>query len=72
MVLDKMDKSLGVTCYEAAAPYNEHCAKYAVWSMLKSLEYLHDRHIMHRDIKGDNFLMDFWGSIKLADFGQST
>lgn len=33
---------------------------------------MHDRHILHRDIKSDNILVSSTGSIKLADFGYAT
>ncbi|GBG59479.1 hypothetical protein CBR_g38503 [Chara braunii] len=39
--------------------------------LLQGLEYLHNHHIMHRDIKGANILVDNKGCIKLADFGAS-
>eukprot|EP01113_Clastostelium_recurvatum_P015318 TRINITY_DN1850_c0_g1_i4.p1 TRINITY_DN1850_c0_g1~~TRINITY_DN1850_c0_g1_i4.p1 ORF type:complete len:996 (-),score=356.08 TRINITY_DN1850_c0_g1_i4:90-3077(-) len=37
--------------------------------VLKSLEYIHHHHRVHRDIKSDNILIGSRGSIKLADFG---
>lgn len=49
--------------------FNEAQASRYAAQMLAGLAYLHDRNIAHRDLKGDNMLVDVDGSLKLADFG---
>ena len=42
-----------------------------VRQVVEGLVYLHEKNIIHRDIKGANILVDEGGCVKLADFGAS-
>ncbi|KAF9401583.1 Suppressor of Sensor Kinase (SLN1) [Mortierella sp. AD011] len=48
---------------------DEKVIKFYTLQMLKGLAYLHDKNVVHRDIKPDNVLLDHLGNIKYVDFG---
>jgi len=50
-------------------PFPEAAVAYVCKQILMGLAYLHRQHRLHRDIKSDNILVDFNGSVKIADFG---
>lgn len=47
----------------------EKVCAYICLQTLKGLYTMHQKNILHRDIKSDNILVSMNGDLKLADFG---
>lgn len=70
--LDYMDgRELTNVISACHTTYSEEFIKYSIWSAAKGLFAMHDKNILHRDIKSDNILCRANGDIKIADLGLS-
>ncbi|KAJ9442258.1 MAP3K epsilon protein kinase 1 [Diplonema papillatum] len=61
--------SLGALVRELRTPLPETVVAIYLNQVVAGVGYLHAKNIMHRDLKGDNLLVDASGVVKLSDFG---
>ncbi|WRT70370.1 uncharacterized protein IL334_007368 [Kwoniella shivajii] len=69
MVFEYMDHDLTGLLSHPTLTFTPGNIKSLSHQMLSGLAYLHDRGILHRDMKGSNILLNSAGELKLADFG---
>lgn len=72
MVLEFMPAGSITKMLSQGAQFQEPVIAYVCKEVLTGLDYMHKRFTIHRDLKGDNILVDFKGGVKLADFGFTT
>lgn len=69
LTMEYCEQDLASLLDNMTAPFSESEVKCIVIQVLKGLQYLHTRYIVHRDLKVSNLLMTDKGCVKIADFG---
>ncbi|KAM0871623.1 hypothetical protein ACQ4PT_039257 [Festuca glaucescens] len=69
LVFEYMEHDLAGLASFPGLKLTEPQVKCYMQQLLRGLEHCHSRHILHRDIKGSNLLIDNRGILKIADFG---
>lgn len=64
-------ESLAARCRQVGGRLHERELRHVLRQALRGLAYLHERSVLHRDVKPANMLRDAHGNVKLADFGLS-
>jgi serine/threonine-protein kinase CLA4 len=69
MLLPKLDGSIKDFLEKSKGKHSNDSIIFILHALLKGLECLHQKNIIHRDIKTENVLFSNDGSIKLSDLG---
>lgn len=72
LIFPLMEYSLISEIYDDGYEYSFQRTRDVMKMLLTGLHYIHEQHLIHRDLKPDNILVDHKGCIKIADFGLST
>ena len=58
-------------CKGKGRKYTEESCKYILYNVAKALHFMHEKGVLHRDLKSANVLIGGQGEIKICDFGFS-
>ncbi|KAG9149805.1 hypothetical protein Leryth_024596 [Lithospermum erythrorhizon] len=72
LVFEYMEHDLAGLAASPDIKFTETQVKCYMHQLLSGLEHCHKRHVLHRDIKGSNLLLDNEGILRIADFGLAT
>ena len=72
IILELMDQgAMTDICIDYYKNYSEDFCRYSLYKAAKGLLAMHNKNVLHRDIKSDNILFSEDGQIKITDLGFS-
>lgn len=69
LVMEYCEQDLASLLDNMSSPFKEAQIKCLMLQLLHGVKYLHERFIVHRDLKVSNLLLSGKGILKIADFG---
>ncbi|EIE92485.1 hypothetical protein RO3G_17007 [Rhizopus delemar RA 99-880] len=69
MVMDYVPGGELFSVLRKSKRFPDHVAKFYAAEVALAIEYLHNKHVIYRDLKPENLLLDVNGHIKITDFG---
>jgi serine/threonine protein kinase len=69
LVFEYMDKDLKKYMDTYGSPLPHDQIKSFMFQLLRGVAFCHEQHVLHRDLKPQNLLINRKGELKLADFG---
>ncbi|XP_062972258.1 cyclin-dependent kinase 15 [Elgaria multicarinata webbii] len=69
LVFEYMHTDLAQYLSQHPGGLHPHNVMLFTFQLLRALAFIHERHILHRDLKPQNLLLSCHGELKLADFG---
>jgi negative regulator of the PHO system len=69
LVFEYMDKDLKKYMDTYGGPLPAEQIKSFMYQLLRGVAFCHEKHVLHRDLKPQNLLINRRGELKLADFG---
>ncbi|XP_020670136.3 cyclin-dependent kinase 15 isoform X2 [Pogona vitticeps] len=69
LVFEYMHTDLAQYMFQHPGGLHPHNVMLFMFQLLRALAYIHEHHILHRDLKPQNLLLSCHGELKLADFG---
>ncbi|EDW36785.1 GL25881 [Drosophila persimilis] len=72
IVLELCKKRSLMELHKRRGCITEYECRYYIYQIVQGVKYLHDKHIIHRDLKLGNLFLDDMLHVKIGDFGLAT